>query len=189
MDDPHRGEVVERSAMVSQRHWWRYFHPSYGVLAHTDRRVVWVGAVPRSLIEWNADEPVAFRARSWAHDSVAVRPARFLFGLATGVALADGAGRELFEVPRAEREPLRQVVAVLVRRQAVLREEAERERQRQEYEAWLARQPVYHVVRPGDAVLSIAAAYNLTPDSLRALNGIPGDRIRIGERLLVKPGT
>ncbi|HEU4564334.1 MAG TPA: LysM peptidoglycan-binding domain-containing protein [Gemmatimonadaceae bacterium] len=182
-----RGETVERSAPVARHHWWRYFHPTYGVLAYTDRRLLWVGAVPRALIEWNADEPVAFETRSWAHDSVSIASATVMWGSARGIALVSRDGREPFAVAGGAWPAVREVRATLERRQAVLRADAERERQRQEYQAWLARQPVYHIVRPGDAVISIAALYGLTPDSLRALNALPGDRIRIGQRLLVRP--
>ncbi|MDQ3669631.1 MAG: LysM peptidoglycan-binding domain-containing protein [Actinomycetota bacterium] len=196
------GETVERSALVSRRHWWNYFHPTSGVLAYTDRRVVWVGTVPRGLIEWDDDEPAAFETRTWPHDSVAVSPARPVFGLTRGVALTTrdvvrgeegvrthGAQPELFTVSRGAWASMLEVTAALERRQTVLRAAAERERQRQEYEAWLARQPVYHIVRSGDAVSSVAAAYGLTPDSLRRLNGLTDDRIQAGARLLVKPGS
>jgi transposase-like protein len=47
----------------------------------------------------------------------------------------------------------------------------------------------YHTVRPGDAVSSIASTYGTVPDSIRAWNRLPNDRIRIGETLLVKPWT
>lgn len=203
------GETVERRASVSQRRWWRYFHPTYGVLAYTDRRIVWVGALPRTLIEWDSDEPVAFDMRSWTHDSVRIVPATPLVGPARGVALArfdavraeEGwrwdrspaapadAPRQIFSVGREEWPAVRELTFALERRQASLRADAERERLRAAYEGWLGRQPVYHIVRPGDAVLSVAATYGITPDSLRLVNGIEGDRIRIGQRLLVKPGT
>jgi LysM repeat protein len=44
-------------------------------------------------------------------------------------------------------------------------------------------------VRRGEALASIAKMFNTTPESLRALNGIVGDRVRIGQTLMVKPFT
>lgn len=190
------GEMVERSAFAAQRHWYDYYHETHGVLAATERRLIWVGVVPRGVVErGTADEPPAFDVRSWAYDSVTARRGRVFFGTRRGVILAARggpaapAGRDGFAVGGRQWAALQEVLRVTERRQALLRAEAERERQSQEYAAWLARQPVYHVVRRGEALSTLASQYNITPDSLRALNGITGDRIKIGQRLLVKPGT
>lgn len=185
------GETVEQSALVSRRLWWNYYHPIRGVLAATDRRLIWVGVVPRGLLERDPDEPPAFDVKTWAYDydadSVSARAARIFPGARRGIAVASPADRAAFAVAGREWPHVTQVTGVLNRRQAALREQAERERQGQEYAAWLARQPVFHIVRRGEALFTIASLYGLTPDSLRALNNLPSDRIVIGRRLLVKP--
>ncbi len=43
----------------------------------------------------------------------------------------------------------------------------------------------YHVVRPGDSVRSIASAYGVSADSIRSINGIVGDRLYAGARVLL----
>ena len=43
----------------------------------------------------------------------------------------------------------------------------------------------YHVVRPGDSVRSIANAYGVSADSIRSINGIVGDRLYAGARVLL----
>jgi LysM repeat protein len=44
-------------------------------------------------------------------------------------------------------------------------------------------------VQRGEALASIARMFNTTPEALRSLNKIEGDRIRIGQVLIVKPFT
>ncbi len=43
----------------------------------------------------------------------------------------------------------------------------------------------YHVVRSGDSVQSIARSYGVSADSIRAINGIVGDRLYLGARVLL----
>ena len=50
-----------------------------------------------------------------------------------------------------------------------------------------AAKPKYYTVKRGDALSSIAARWNTTADTLRAWNNISGNKIRIGQTLLVKP--
>ena len=51
------------------------------------------------------------------------------------------------------------------------------------------RQPVYHVVRPGDAISSIASWYETSPEKIQELNGITGNKIKVGQKLLIHPGS
>ena len=102
---------------------------------------------------------------------------------------APGAEATRFAVRPADAPTRTAVLTTLERRQTELRAEAERERAEQERLEWLARQPIHHTVQPGEAVISIATRYGLTPDSLRALNGLTTDRLRVGQVLLVKPAT
>ena len=53
----------------------------------------------------------------------------------------------------------------------------------------VARQPVWYRVRTGDALTTIAAAFNTTPERLREINRLADDRIRVGDSILVKPGS
>jgi membrane-bound lytic murein transglycosylase D len=52
----------------------------------------------------------------------------------------------------------------------------------------LIKAPLYYIVRRGDALFSISRKFDTTPDSLRKWNQLEGDRVKIGQRLLVKPG-
>ena len=50
------------------------------------------------------------------------------------------------------------------------------------------KQPVYHIVRAGDAISSIADWYETTPQEIAQLNGIVGNKIKVGQRLLIRSG-
>ena len=51
----------------------------------------------------------------------------------------------------------------------------------------LIKEPLYYTVKRGDALFSIARKFDTTPDQLRQWNQIEGDRVKIGQKLLVKP--
>ncbi|HUF30419.1 MAG TPA: LysM peptidoglycan-binding domain-containing protein [Gemmatimonadaceae bacterium] len=185
------GERLERTTPALRRPLWRYFHPIAGLLAATDRRLIWVGVEPRAIIEWSGEEPSRFEIRDWSYDSVVVADTRVHLGVSRGLAVraSPDAGALRFAVRPVDATTREAVIATIERRQAEVRETAERERIEQERAAFLARQPVYHTVQRGEAVSSIAVLYGLTPDSLRALNSLTSDRIIVGQELLVKPGA
>lgn len=45
---------------------------------------------------------------------------------------------------------------------------------------------IYHVVSIGDTLTKIANTHSTTVDALKAINGLSGDLIRLGQRLRVK---
>lgn len=183
------GERLERTTPALRRPLWRYFHPIAGVLASTDRRLIWVGVAPRAIIDWSGGkEPTRFEIRDWSYDSLMVADTRVHLGVSQGLAVrASPEASALRFAVRGVDAPTREaVVAAIDRRQEEMREAAEQERIEQERAAFLARQPVYHTVVRGEAVSSIAARYGITTDSLRLLNGLTSDQIRVGQELLVK---
>ena len=68
--------------------------------------------------------------------------------------------------------------------QARQRKAVENQRRLAQFEA---AKPKYYTVQRGDALSSIAARWNTTADRLREWNNIEGNKIRIGQSLLVKP--
>jgi hypothetical protein len=128
---------------------------------------------------------------------VTVTPTRTFFFVANALAIA--APREprlVVGYPAGASEDADALRRVVAKKYATLRavgwqrREARRARDRarlvQEYEG---RRPWYHTVRRGDALSSVATMYGATPDQVRQWNSLVGDRIRIGQKLLVKPWT
>jgi LysM repeat protein len=49
------------------------------------------------------------------------------------------------------------------------------------------KQAKYYTVRRGDALGGIATIWNTTTDKLRVWNKLPDNKIRVGQKLLVRP--
>jgi LysM repeat protein len=71
---------------------------------------------------------------------------------------------------------------------AAQRAEAAREKRLRQAVDALIKQPLYYTVKRGDALSLIAKKFDATADQIRQWNQIEGDRVKIGQRLLVKPG-
>ena len=179
-------ERVQAAAWTRRREWWDGFRETYGILALTDRRVLFVGIPPRELISPERG-PQQFVIMQLARDAtLRVRRSRVDLGTVAGVTIEndrerlafasnDGAGVDsvLADVTRGRRSDAATV------------ELAQRTRQ---YEQRVSEKAVWHVVAAGDALTSIAARYGTTDAQLTALNHLSSTTIKIGQRLLVKSG-
>ena len=183
------GERVEHRTYAYQRYWWDYFRETHGVLALTDRRILFVGIPPHNALV-PEDGPPASERREFPLDTLTgVARTRVFFGATPGVQFTARGATQAFGLPAESRAAADTIVGLLERRQAASRAAASRERRAQEYAAWLARLPIWHRVERGEALSTLATRYNTTVEQLRALNGLPTDRVRIGQRLIVKPQT
>jgi len=79
-------------------------------------------------------------------------------------------------------------MAGVARWQTAARAAAAKVIEQQEEAAQLARAPVYHRVKHGDALATLATQYRVSVDSLRKWNHLSSNRIRVGESILVRPG-
>jgi LysM repeat protein len=178
-------EVLAR-VYVSQRNWSDNFRESFGVLAATDRRLLFVGVPPAPWVRREASGPPELRAQSFPYDvPFQASTRRLLLGLVPGVVVRTTAGDVAFVVPRGERQHARDIAQVVDRALAAQTEALQRDQASRVAPPPPA--PVYgtHLVRPGEAVTTIARRYRTTPDVIRQLNRLPSDRIRIGQRLRV----
>ena len=184
------GERIEREVNVSQRHWYHYFREMHGVLVATDRRLLYVGVEPEALLPSREFVPQAFEEHAYAWDTLTtLQRERVFFNTARGAALRGREGRQVFAVSSAEQDRLADIASYVATRNQNLRAQAERERQARAAAEFEARKPKFHVVQPGEALISIANQYGVTPEQLREWNSLEGDRIRVGQSLMVKPQT
>lgn len=183
------GERVVNLVSVFRRRPSDYFRATRGVLALTGERLVYVGIAPRDIL--GPEEPVpVFESRDFVPDTLLqLSSGRTLLGAARALRLERGDEEHTFGVADGEWEEAQRIVTEVQRRHAVARSEAERLRRLRFVADSIERAPKYHVVQRGEALISIANAYNTTPEVLRELNELPDDRIRVGQRLLVKPQT
>jgi hypothetical protein len=171
-----------------QRFWWDYFRITHGVLAATDRRLLYVGVPPDELLR-REEEPRELRILSFPYDRLpAIERTRVFLETRPGFRLRIGrSGNELFGVTSRELPRLDSAFATVNHRIAAMRAAQDAERRAAEAAMAASRRAIYHTVRRGEALVSIAARYGTTADSLRVWNRLVGDRIKSGQRLLVKP--
>jgi hypothetical protein len=180
------GEVVLAQAPVVQRLWWDYFRRTYGVLAATDRRLVFVGIPPEPLLHRDAGPPEASHASFRYARGVGVRLAG---GRRARVTLASGSKQAQLEAGDAQGTMLRAVLDTMRGRMDQLRAAGDAERRAIEVATEASRRATYHLVQPGEALEQIARRYGSPVDSVRAWNDLSGPRIVVGQRLLVRPGS
>jgi hypothetical protein len=184
-----RGETIDWRAPVMARHWWHYFRVTHGLLAATNRRLLYVGVPPEEILP-REPEPQLLEQSSFPYDRpIDVWRGRVFLGTLAGVVIRAPGEMRTFGVASSERARLDSVLALMARRQKEIRDREQTEREEALRTAFIARLPVYHEVQRGEALELIARQYNVTVEQLQEWNNLATPRIRIGEKLLVKPRT
>ena len=188
------GERVFRMASVFKRPAIDYFRATRGLLVLTNQRLLYLGLQPRDLLA-APDLPPTFEERDFPIDTlVRVSAGRTFFGIAKAVVISTPSGTLKLGVPSAAWPQANLIivgmevrrdraVAFAAQQRALL---AKAEAQRREAEA-ARRKAKFYTVRRGDALSSIATIWNTTPDKLQAWNHLTGNRIRVGQVLMVRP--
>src|SRR5579862_1579530 len=162
-----------------------YFRATRGLLVLTNRRLLYLGLRPHELFV-PPDAPPTFETQDFALDSlIRMRPASRFLGIGRAASIHSSGGSIRLDLPfNAWNKAGLLAVAVEVRRQRALelgtrlRQLASRaEDERRAAEA-NARKPQYYTIQRGDALGSVATRWNTTPDSLRAWNHLPNNKIR-----------
>ncbi len=182
------GEKVERKAKVFQRRASEYYRGSNGILYATSERIIFVGVVPPSSTR-SEDSPDVILTSEFPNDTTLQMDLKRLYFLSShGVKITyPGKLEESFAAYPGEGEALDSLVINVNRRLTAMKDTAAMERRLREAVAKLVRQPLYYRIRSGDALFVVARKFNTTPEKLREWNKLSGDRVRIGDSLLVKP--
>jgi hypothetical protein len=184
----HYGEKVERRARVFVRRPSDYYRSANGMLYATNDRLIFIGVAPSDKFE-NPDAPPLIVSQEFPNDTVLRMQARRLYFLtAHGVRVAHpGVVSGEFAAISGQGPALDSLVDYVNAIHDKQRREAAAERRLREAVAAFVKQPLYYIVRRGDALSLIATKFDATPDQIREWNQIVGDRVKIGQRLLVKP--
>ena len=202
----HPNEKVLATVSVWQRPAIDYFRPTRGVLVVTDApgdsanpvggRLIYLGLQPRDPLS-RPDAPPTFDEREWPLDTaVVVSPTRTLFFLARAISIAAPREKLTVGVPSPASGDADAVLRAVGKKYGLLRtvgwqrREARRasDRERQ-IASQQGRREWFHTVRRGEALASVAKMFNTTADEVRTLNGITGDKIKLGQKLKVKGWT
>jgi hypothetical protein len=179
-------EKVQAAAWARRREWWDGFRETYGILALTDRRALFVGIPPRELITPERG-PQQFVILQVARDaSLRARRSRVDLGTVAGVTIENDRDRLAFA--SNDGAGVDSVLTDVTRGRRSDAAEVELTRRTRAYEQRVSEQAVWHVVAAGDALASIAARYGTTETQLVELNQLSSTTIKIGRRLLVKQG-
>jgi len=184
----HFGETVDRKARVFMRRPSDYFRGANGMLYATNERLIFIGIAPGDKFEDDDSPPVVISMEFPNDTSLSLDPARLFFMTASGVKVSHPAAApvELATI-RGQRPALDSLVEHVNAIHSAQRREAARERRIRAAVAAVVREPLYYTVKRGDALSLVARKFDATPEQIQQWNQLVGDRIRIGQRLLVKP--
>lgn len=179
-------ETVHAVAWARRREWWDGFRETYGILALTDRRALFVGIPPRELVSPERGPQQFVILQLGRDESLRIRRTRVDLGSAPGVSIETDRSR--FAFASDDRAGLDSVLANVARNRRATATADQLARRVRDYEEIVTLKPVYHRVEAGDALSSIAARYGTTEAQLIALNRLSSTTIKVNQRLLVKRG-
>ena len=201
-----QNEQVLAKVSVWQRPAIDYFLPTRGLLVVTDApadsahpiggRVIYLGLQPRDPLS-APDAPPTFDERDWPIDtSVVVSPTRTLLYLARALRVASSRDVLTVGVPSPASDDANRFLHEVGKKYSLLRAEGWRRREARrakdraaQIASYQGRREWYHTVRRGEALASVAKMFGTTTEQIQALNGIPGNMIKLGQKLKVKGWT
>jgi hypothetical protein len=179
-------EQIVASTFASQRRWTDMWRESFGMVAATTRRVLYVGAPATPLLRPREDGPLELLVESYPYDaSFVLQPRPVFFGRLQGLALRTPLAQVDFLISPSEWAGAQAVAQAAVASQRALAIEAETAERSNR--APLPQADVYvpYVVRRGETLTGLARRFRTSPDVLRQLNQLKSDEIKFGQRLRV----
>jgi hypothetical protein len=182
------GEKVVRKAKVFMRRPNDYYRGSNGILYATNDRLIFIGVAPGSKFEKD-DAPPMIVSQEFPNDTLLdLKGTRLYLMTAHGIRVTHpGVTRGEFAASGGEEPALDSLADYVNSIHAAQRAEAAREKRLRAAVDALINEPLYYTVRRGDALFSIARKFETTPEKIQEWNQLVGDRVKIGQRLLVKP--
>ena len=190
------GERVEHLVSVWQRSPLDYYRATRGVLVLTDRRMVYLGLVPRDFVA-SPDAPPAFVQKEIPVDTlVSIESGRTFFFIAKALHIDTPAEDIALGVPAESWSHADALRKTLERRHKGIYAEGARQgalrkavTEAEKLANADAAKPRHHTVMRNETLFSIARKYQTTPEAIQQLNSLPTPKIKVGQKLVVKRTT
>ena len=183
-------EVVVASTFASQRRWTDVWRESFGIVAATSRRILYVGAPPTPLLRPREDGPLELLVESYPYErSFVIEPRDVFFGQLRGLALRTPLAQVDFLISSGEWNAAQAVAKAALTSQRRLTADAENQERFNRAPAPEAEVYVPYIVKRGETLTGLARRLHTTPDVLRQLNQLRDDNIKSGQHIRVPSGA
>ena len=183
-------EVIVASTYASQRRWTDVWRESFGIVAATSRRILYVGAPPTPLLRPREDGPMELLVESYPYErSFVIEPRDVFFGRLRGLALRTPRAQVDFLISRGEWQAAQAVANAALTSQQRLTIDAENQERFDRAPVPVAEVYVPYIVKRGETLSGLAKRLHTTADVLRQLNQLRDDNIKVGQRLRVPRGA
>ncbi|MEO7358926.1 MAG: LysM peptidoglycan-binding domain-containing protein [Gemmatimonadaceae bacterium] len=180
------GEEVVAATFASQRRWTDVWRESFGIVAATSTRILYVGAPPAPLLRPREDGPMELLVESYPYEaSFQLVPRDVFFGQLRGLALRTPLAQVDFVISGAEWNAALAVAKAAITSQRQLTADIENQERFNRAPAPESEVYVQHIVKRGETLTGLARQLRTTPDVIRQLNQLRDDNIKVGQRLRV----